>query len=122
MSKKIVIIDDSPLIASIYRAKLKGEGHDIHVGLDGEAGLDLVNRLAPDLVVLDLGLPRMSGLQVLQHIREQARFKELPVLVLSGSYGHAVEEAWAAGATSVLSKASETPNKVVDLIRSRLAA
>jgi CheY-like chemotaxis protein len=120
--KRIIIIEDSGLIASIYRAKLQGYGHDIHVGADGEAGLALVNQLDPDLVVLDLGLPKMSGIEVLNHIREQSRFQDLPVLVLSGAYSRAVDEAWAAGATSVLSKAGDTPNRVVEIIRTTLAA
>ena len=121
--KRIVIIEDSALIVSVYRHKLQGEGYDIHVGSDGESGLALVNELHPDLVVLDLGLPRMSGLDVLIRIRQQAQFGKLPVFVLSGAYsGSVVDQAWEAGATSVLSKAADTPNRVVDIIRGALAA
>jgi CheY-like chemotaxis protein len=122
-SKRIVIIEDSRFIISVYRAKLQDEGYEIHAGADGEAGLALVNQLHPDLVVLDLGLPRMSGVEVLRQIREQAAFKLLPVLVLSGAYSsQVVDDARAAGATQVLSKAANTPNHVVQLIRSTLAA
>jgi CheY-like chemotaxis protein len=122
-SKRIVIIEDSGFIANVYRAKLRGEGYEIHVCVDGESGLALVNQLDPDLVMLDLGLPRMSGVDVLGHIRRQARFAALPVIVLSGAYaGKVVDQAWAAGATGVLSKSADTPKHVVDVIRTALAA
>jgi CheY-like chemotaxis protein len=120
--KRIVIIEDSNVIVSIYRHKLQGEGFEIHVGNDGDLGLELVNRVEPDLVVLDLGLPRVSGIEVLQRIRAQARFGGLPVLVLSGAHNGQVQEAWQAGATQVLSKSADTPNRVVQIIRTTLAA
>jgi CheY-like chemotaxis protein len=120
--KRIVIIEDSGVIVSIYRNKLQGEGYEIHVGSDGDVGLDLVDRLNPDLVVLDLGLPKVPGIEVLLRIRAQEKFEDLPVLVLSGSYGgQVVQQAWEAGATQVLSKSTDTPNRVVQLIRSTLA-
>jgi DNA-binding response OmpR family regulator len=119
--KRIVIIEDSRIVVSIYRAKLQGEGFEVFASGDGEAGLSLVNEVDPDLVMLDLGLPRMSGVDVLRAIRCQDRFEGLPVLVLSGSYnGPVVEAAWAAGATGVLSKAGDTPNRVVDSVRAAL--
>lgn len=121
--KKIAIIEDSGFVVSVYRAKLQSEGYDIQVAADGEAGLALVNSIEPDLVVLDLGLPKLSGVAVLQEIRIQGRFKALPVYVLSGAYGaQAVDAAWAAGATGVLSKSADTPNAVVEVIRAALAA
>jgi DNA-binding response OmpR family regulator len=121
--KRIVIIEDSRVIVSIYRSKLQGEGYEIHVGADGDVGLDLIDRIEPDLVVLDLGLPKVGGIEVLQRIRAQERFGGLPVLVLSGAHsGRAVEEAWEAGATQVLSKSTDTPNRVVQLIRTTLTA
>lgn len=121
--KKIVIIEDSSFVLNVYRHKLQGEGYDIFTSVDGESGLGLVESVQPDLVVLDLGLPRMSGVEVLQAIRRRSSPGELPVLVLSGSYsGQAVDAAWAAGATNVLSKSGDTPKRVVEVIRQTLAA
>ena len=123
MAKKcIVIIEDSRFIASVYRSRLQGEGYGIQVAADGETGLELVERLEPDLVILDLGLPGMSGVEVVTHLRAQPRFAELPIFVLSGAYSQAIEESWAAGATGVLSKSTDTPNKVVEVLRAALAA
>lgn len=121
--RKILIIDDSAFVASVYRNKLGSAGYEVHVAGDGESGLALLDRVHPDLVVLDLGLPRMDGHEVLRRIRAQARFAQLPVYVLSGSYGgESVDQAWAAGASGVLCKAAETPNRVVEIIRGALAA
>jgi DNA-binding response OmpR family regulator len=121
--KRIVIIEDSGFIVSVYRAKLQGEGYEIFAGGDGETGLALVREMRPHLVVLDLGLPKMSGVEVLRRIREQADFGQLPVLVLSGAYsGQVVDEALQAGATEILSKSANTPNHVVQRIRAALAA
>lgn len=121
--KKIVIIEDSNFIVSVYRSKLQGEGYDVHVGADGETGLALIGKVKPDMVVLDLGLPKMSGYEVLTHLRGHQEFAALPVLVLSGAYsGAAVDAAWQAGATAVMCKAGSTPNKVVETIRATMAA
>ena len=118
---KILIIEDDQLVANIYRTKFAAEYFEVEIAPDGETGLEFLQSFRPDAVVLDLMLPRMSGLEVLQRIRNDAGFKLLPVIVFSNTYlTNLVQEAWKAGATKCLSKANCTPKQVVAVIRTLL--
>lgn len=119
MKKNIIVVEDNPVIASVYRTKLQAEGFYVEVAPDGLAGLKTIERVRPDLVLLDLVLPKMSGIEVLTNLRAQTDFQNLPVIVFSSSY--VSDEAWQAGATRVLNKASHTPNQVVEEVKTLLA-
>jgi CheY-like chemotaxis protein len=121
--KTIVIVEDQPVLASAYRNKFSSEGFSVEVALDGEQGLDLITRLEPDLVLLDLQLPKLSGLEVLRKVRATAGQQDLPIIVLSSLANPAsVEEAWQAGATQVLSKFNTSPRRVLESVQVCLAA
>jgi two-component system KDP operon response regulator KdpE len=77
---RILIIDDEPQIGRALRLILSAHGFDVHVATTGEQGLDLAATTAPDVVVLDLMLPGMSGLEVCAELR---RWSKAPILVLS---------------------------------------
>ncbi|MBN1379925.1 MAG: response regulator transcription factor [Gammaproteobacteria bacterium] len=77
---KILVIDDEPQIIKFLRIALQSEGYDVLQSLTGKEGLEHIALHNPDLIVLDLGLPDMDGLQVLQNLRE---WSQTPVLVLS---------------------------------------
>jgi CheY-like chemotaxis protein len=120
--KKILIIDDDQFISNIYRNKLAVDNYQVEVATDGEAGLAMVKSFAPDAVILDLMLPKLAGLEVLKSIRALEGFKQLPVIVFSNTYlSNLVQDAWKAGATKCLSKASATPKQVLDVVRSLTA-
>src|SRR5260221_8879543 len=117
--KKILIIEDDQLVANIYRNKFTVEGFLVEIALDGESGFELVNTFRPAIVILDLMLPKVAGLDLLKKIRSQPAFKLLPVIVFSNTYlSNMVQEAWKAGATKCLSKANCTPMQVIELVRS----
>jgi CheY-like chemotaxis protein len=67
--KRIIIIEDNAVSANLYRGALSREGYQVLVATDGEAGLQAINEARPDLVVLDLMLPKVEGLEVLRRIR-----------------------------------------------------
>ncbi len=79
----ILIVDDEPEIRDLVTYNLAREGYRVISESDGEAGLERIFKSPPDLLVLDLLLPRMSGLEVLQSIRTEPRTRSLPILVLS---------------------------------------
>lgn len=97
MKKNIVVVEDNQIVAAIYRAKLQAEGFGVEVAADGQAGLEMIERARPDLVLPDLFLPKLSGIEVLDRLRAQTDFQTLPVIVFSSSY--VSNEAWEAGAT-----------------------
>lgn len=117
--KKILIIEDDQLVANVYRNKLVVEHYEVETAVDGETGFDAIQSFQPDVVILDLMLPKMSGLEVLTKIRAQADMKQLPVIVFSNTYlTNMVQQAWKAGATKCLSKANCTPRQVIEVVRS----
>jgi DNA-binding response OmpR family regulator len=121
MAKRILIIEDNNVLASVYGTSLAQAGFQVSVANDGETGLDQVNRFAPDLVLLDLMLPKIDGLEVLRRIRSDAQNAKLPVIVFSNSYTNdRTREVWNAGATQVLVKASCSPKQLVQVVGSSL--
>jgi len=78
---RILVVDDEPAILRFLRASLESRGYAVATATDGRTALDLIRREATDLVVLDLGLPDMDGLDVVRQIRESSR--TLPIIILS---------------------------------------
>ncbi len=121
--KTIVVVEDQTVLATAYSNKFKGEGFNVEVAMDGEAGLDLITRTKPDLVLLDLFLPKLNGLKLLRTVRSNPALHDMPVMVLSNlAKPGAVEEAWQAGATLVLSKFNTSPKRVLESVITLLAA
>src|SRR5487761_1904967 len=108
--KKVLIIEDDPIIANVYRNKLAVDGYQAECAADGEAGIKLMRTLAPDVIILDLMLPKMTGIEVIKQVRAEADFSKTPIIVFSNTYlTNLIQEAWKAGATKCLSKSSSSP-------------
>lgn len=119
---KILIVEDDKLVSNIYRNRLCVEGYQVEAAADGETGLNLVHGFQPDAVILDLMLPKMTGVELMKRIRAEPRTQRLPVIVLSNTYlTNFVQEAWKAGATRCLPKAHCTPKQLADILGQVLA-
>lgn len=79
-AKKILVIDDEPQITRVLKGSLIAHRYDVRTAADGESGLDLFRDFKPDLVITDLSMPEMNGIEVCRQIRE---LSELPIIVLS---------------------------------------
>jgi CheY-like chemotaxis protein len=120
--KRIVVVDDQPILGTIYRTKFATEGFQVDVASDGQEALDLIQRTNPDLVLLDLMLPKIDGLEVLKKLRAQSTFQTLPIIVFSANARPGIsEEAFAAGAFMVLSKSNTSPKQVIEIVNRTLA-
>lgn len=118
---KILIIEDDQIVANIYRNKLSVEGYQVEVALDGQLGLEMVKSFQPNIIVLDLMLPKITGVELMKQIRANPESEITPVIVFSNTYlTNMVQEAWKAGATKCLSKANCTPKQVLEVVRSTL--
>lgn len=119
--KKILIIEDDQIVADIYRKKLSVEGFRVEVALDGESGMAIVKDFQPDAVLLDLMLPKTSGIEVMRQLRSDEKFGQSPIIVFSNTYlTNMMQEAREAGATKCLSKASCSPKHVIEALRTAL--
>jgi len=120
---KIVLVEDEEVLLEVLEGKLKKEGFEVFSARDGQAGLDLIKAIQPDLVLLDIIMPRMDGMEVLTHMHDDAGLSNIPVIIISNS-GQAVEieKAAALGAKDYLVKAEFDPQEVLDKIRVLLRA
>jgi DNA-binding response OmpR family regulator len=118
---KIFIIEDDEIVAEIYKDKLQAEGYDVEVALDGENGYFRLKTFEPDLLLLDMMVPELAGVDILRMLRAKDAFKDLPIIAFSGS-DELLEEAKRLGATRVLSKGQYLPNQIVARITEALSA
>jgi DNA-binding response OmpR family regulator len=82
--KRILVVDDEEGIRQLYKEELEEEGYEVELAERGEEALEKISKAKPDLVILDLRMPGMGGLEVLERIREQD--KDLPVIICT-AYG-----------------------------------
>lgn len=82
-TKKILIVEDELPFQEIYRDILESEGYEVHVAEDGQLAIDYLAMNTPDLVLLDIILPKQTGLDVLRHMREVTHTQNIPVVVYS---------------------------------------
>lgn len=116
--KKILFIEDDPILGPVYRAQLKSAGFEVVWVTDGEAGLNALQISRPDLIVLDIQLPRISGLELLQIIRSSPGVDRLPVIVFTNSFQEDVlAKVRKAGVERILSKSQVIPREVVAIIK-----
>jgi len=116
--KKILIIEDDQVVANVYRNKLAVDGYKAEVAPDGESGLKVMRSFQPDLIILDLMLPTMTGVEVIKQIRSETEFAKIPIIVFSNTYlTNHIQDAWRAGATKCLSKSSCSPKDFMDVVR-----
>ncbi len=115
------MIEDDTIVANIYSNKFRIEGYTVEIEADGQAGLEAIKTYKPDIVILDLMLPKMGGLDVIKKVRATPELARLPVVVFSNSYlSNMVQDAWKAGATNCLVKSSCTPKDMLEVIRRNL--
>ncbi|MFC1632646.1 response regulator transcription factor [Patescibacteria group bacterium] len=118
---KILLIEDDSFLSSMYVTKLEISGFDVEAAEDGETGLEKVKSYSPDLVLLDIILPKMSGFEVLESIRKDDAYKDIPVIMLTNlSQRDDVERGLDLGAQDYLIKAHFTPSEVVTKIKKYL--
>ena len=121
--KRILLIEDDVIVANVYRNKLAVEGYQAETAADGETGLKMLRTLKPHMVILDLMLPGISGVDVIKEIRKDQEFAKLPTVVFSNTYlTNLIQEAWRAGANKCLSKSSCNPKDVIDIVRSLIGS
>ena len=116
--KKILLIEDDQIVANVYRNKLAVEGYQAEVAFDGESGLKVMRTFQPQLIIVDLMLPTISGVEVIKEIRNEPDFAKTPIIVFSNTYlTNLIQDAWRAGANKCLSKANCSPKDFIDVVR-----
>ena len=119
--KKILFIEDESALQKTFGEILRQEGYEMISALDGETGLRLAKSEKPDLILLDLILPKMHGFEVLKKLKEDKETKDIPVIVLTNLEKiEDVDKALELGATTYLVKAQYSLEEIVEKIKNAL--
>ena len=103
--KRVLVVDDEPDVLLLCRVNLEFEGYEVSTAPDGEAGLEACRELKPDVVLLDVMMPKMDGWQVLEAIKVDEELKHIPVVMLTAKVQDEDQiRGWSAGAAEYITK------------------
>lgn len=114
MAKKLLLVEDDITLRDLYAARFGMENYELEVATDGEMGLAKVQEFLPDVVLLDLRIPKLNGFEVLRRIKENPKTKKIPVIILTALSGDEDRrKCMEAGAAAFLTKAETMPKEVL---------
>ena len=119
---KILVVEDDTRLKDTYNILLKKEGHEVAQAANGSQALELVKTFKPDLILLDMRMPTMDGIEFLKHYGAQ-KHPETKVIVFSNmEQPQQLEQAYKLGATRYILKAATSPKELSELIKTTLSA
>jgi DNA-binding response OmpR family regulator len=120
---KIAIIEDDQAISQMYRIKFEGESYTVETADNGKLGLELAEKMKPDVVLLDLMMPEMNGDEMLEKLRATDWGKDMKVIILTNmGEQEAPPKIKELGVRAFIVKADMTPRQVADLVKKELAS
>ena len=119
---RVVIVEDDEFLSGIYQTKFAMEGFAVTVAANGEEGLKTIEKKMPDIVLLDILLPKLDGFAVLESLKKNAKTKNIPVILLTNlGQKDDVDRGIELGAADYLIKAHYKPSETVEKVRAILA-
>ena len=119
---KILLVEDDPLIYRMYQKLFTLEGYETEIAENGQEGLDKLAQYTPDIILLDIMMPTMNGVEMLTKLRDDPKTKDTPVVVLTNMSDIRVSnEVFSKGATLSIVKSETEPDQVIAWIKSVLA-
>jgi DNA-binding response OmpR family regulator len=110
---RVLFVEDDPSVAQMYKLKLELDGYEVEVASDGEKALEIARKDTPDMIFLDIRLPKLDGFGVLEALRKDPKTAKLPVVILSNhSEKQLVERGLQLGALDYLIKTQTTPARL----------
>ncbi len=121
MPKKILILEDEDIMLGLLQRQLQAAGYEVHIAEEGERGLAMMREIKPDLVLLDIIMPKKDGFEVLEEKRKDEAIKDIPVVIISNS-GQPVEltRAQEMGVQDWLIKTEFDPQEVLTKVRKQI--
>jgi DNA-binding response OmpR family regulator len=116
MPNKVLLVEDDSMIVKMYQRKLTSAGFNLAIAFNGEEGLAAIAKERPDIILLDIMMPKMNGLDMLKIVKSDALFKDIPVIVLTnlGDRQEDVQKCREMGADDYLVKANVSLNEMVE--------
>jgi DNA-binding response OmpR family regulator len=123
MATKIAIIEDDQAIAQMYRIKFETEGYEVETAGNGRLGLELAEKMQPDIILLDLMMPEMNGDEMLTKLRKTTWGKNIKVIILTNmGEQEAPDSVKHQNVRRFIVKAEMTPRQVAEMVKAELAA
>ncbi len=123
MAQVLLIVEDDPLMQRMYQKIFTFEKYEVSTASNGEEGLDKVRTLKPTVVLLDVMMPKMNGLQVLEKIKSDPDIKHIPVIMLTNLAGEKdAETALMKGAVKYIVKSEHDPKQIVAMVKEIILA
>lgn len=120
---KVAIIEDDQAISQMYRIKFESENYEVETAENGKLGLGLVEKMRPDIILLDLMMPEMTGDQMLQELRKTNWGKDTKVIILTNmGEQEAPPILRELGVKRFIVKAEMTPRQVAEMVKAELAS
>ncbi len=120
---KIAIIEDDQAISQMYRFKFEAENFDVNTAENGKLGLELINKMRPDIILLDIMMPEMTGDEMLIELRKLPWGKDVKVIILTNKGEQEIPESIKAlNVSAVVLKSDMTPRQVAELVKKQLQA
>ena len=120
---KVAIIEDDLAISQMYRIKFESEGYDVETAGNGKLGLELCEEMKPDIILLDLMMPEMTGDEMLVKLRKTSWGKDTPVVILTNmGEQEAPEVVKKLNVRKFIVKAEMTPRQVAELVKTELSS
>ncbi|MCC7288822.1 response regulator [bacterium] len=118
MSKVVLLVEDNDFIRNMYHLKLSKSDIEVVEAVDGKMALDKIKEHKPDLVLLDMMMPNVSGIDVLRQLKKDGLVPDMPVIVLTNIMNpQSIEEAKKLGARDYIIKTDLTPSQVVEKLK-----
>lgn len=119
---KVAIIEDDQAISQMYRIKFEAEGYEVETAENGKLGLELAEKMKPDIILLDLMMPEMSGDAMLQRLRATPWGKDIKVIILTNvGEQEAPASVKQQNVRRFIVKAEMTPRQVAEMVKAELA-
>ena len=114
---KILIVEDEEILAKVLEEKFSNSGFKVSIASDGEAVLPLAKKNKPDMILLDIILPKIDGIEVLTRLKEDEDLKNIPVIMLSNlNEDEKIKQALSLGAVDYMTKIQHPINEVIEKV------
>ena len=122
-NKKILLVEDEPLLGNLLRQRLEREGFTVFHAKDGDQGLEYLKTNTPDLVLLDIILPKVSGFEFMEKVQSDSQYKKPPIVIISNlGQDTDLERGQALGAIGYFVKARVSMEDLVEKVRDFLTS
>jgi len=119
---KILIVDDDSMIARMYQERFSRDGFEVILAFNGEEGLEKAEKEKPDIILLDIMMPKMNGYEMLKILKEKEETASIPVIILSslGADQELIEKSKQLGIVDIIDKGSVPAKEVVERVKAVL--